>query len=315
MRVTKSAFTVFALSALLLAGASVAQAQASRTWVSGTGDDVNPCNRLAPCKTFAGAISKTAAGGQINVMDAGAFGAVTITKALTISAEGFFAGLTTSPGFNVIVVNAGPNDVVVLRGLDIDLLNGGTNAIRFLAGGTLVVEDCILKNGTAKGIDFEPSGNSQLLVKNTTIVGFNNGANGGAILIKPTGAGTAKVALTDVRMTRSTYGLRAENGSMVAMRDSVASNNTNNGVIALSTAGGALDVSIDNSLISGNGIYGVRSEGSAAAIVRISNTTITGNNPGLSAATNGQIISYGDNHNSGNVSNNNGAPTSTIARQ
>src|SRR5207244_2133274 len=75
---------------------SPAHAQATRTWVSGTGDDANPCSRTAPCKTFAGAISKTVAGGEINVLDPGGFGAVTITKAITISSEGFEAGVLVS---------------------------------------------------------------------------------------------------------------------------------------------------------------------------------------------------------------------------
>src|SRR5205807_5391143 len=75
---------VLAIAAFMLAVASMAQAQATRTWVSGVGDDVNPCSRTAPCKTFAGAISKTAIGGEINCIDSGGFGSVTITKAITI---------------------------------------------------------------------------------------------------------------------------------------------------------------------------------------------------------------------------------------
>jgi hypothetical protein len=120
-----------------------AQAQATRTWVSGVGDDANPCSRTAPCKTFAGAISKTAPGGEINIIDAGGFGAVTITKSITISAEGFTAGVLVA-GSNAIVINAGPNDVVVLRGLDIDggpPTSPGLNGIRFLAGAALHVQN------------------------------------------------------------------------------------------------------------------------------------------------------------------------------
>src|SRR5688572_27930911 len=91
-----------------------AQAQATRTWVSGVGDDVNPCSRTAPCKTFAGAISKTAAGGEINCLDPGGFGAVTITKSITISCP-YTEGGTLAAG-NGITVNAGANDVIILRG-------------------------------------------------------------------------------------------------------------------------------------------------------------------------------------------------------
>src|SRR5436309_12145423 len=73
-----------------------AHAQASRTWVSGVGDDANPCSRTAPCKTFAGAISKTAAGGEINCLDSGGFGAVTIIKSMTILCQGVVGGVLAS---------------------------------------------------------------------------------------------------------------------------------------------------------------------------------------------------------------------------
>src|SRR5229473_6183877 len=105
-------------------GTTAAYGQASRTWVSGVGDDANPCSRTAPCKTFAGAISKTAAGGEIDVLDPGGFGAVTITKPITISSEGFEAGVLVS-GTNGIIINAGASDTVVLRGLDIEGLGTG----------------------------------------------------------------------------------------------------------------------------------------------------------------------------------------------
>src|SRR5437016_1896205 len=129
---------------LVLVAALSAQAQATRTWVSGVGDDANPCSRTAPCKTFAGAISKTASAGEINVLDPGGFGAVTITKPITISSEGFEAGVLVS-GTNGIVVNV-PNatDVVVIRGLDIEGLTTGLSGITVLTGGTIQVEKCTI---------------------------------------------------------------------------------------------------------------------------------------------------------------------------
>src|SRR5437867_13155113 len=94
----------------------LAHAQATRTWVSGVGDDVNPCSRTAPCKTFAGAISKTAAGGEIDALDPGGFGAVTITKGMTIDG-GPNAGGILSSGVQGVIINAGSNDVITLRNL------------------------------------------------------------------------------------------------------------------------------------------------------------------------------------------------------
>src|ERR1700752_4115761 len=126
--------------------AAPAQAQATRTWVSGVGDDVNPCSRTAPCKTFAGAISKTAAGGEIDALDPAGFGAVTITKGITIDGGGGQVASILVSGTNGIVVQAGPADVVTLRNLRMNGIEGtgagGLNGIRYLAGAALHVEKC-----------------------------------------------------------------------------------------------------------------------------------------------------------------------------
>src|SRR5580765_2249449 len=110
---------LLALVVLTLGITSLANAQATRTWVSGVGDDVNPCSRTAPCKTFAGAISKTAAAGEINCLDPGGFGAVTITKSMTISCEIGTGGVAAS-GTNGVIVNANSADVVTINGLDFE---------------------------------------------------------------------------------------------------------------------------------------------------------------------------------------------------
>src|SRR3954462_14905753 len=120
-----------ALALIALALPASASAQATRTWVSGVGDDVNPCSRTAPCKTFAGAISKTANGGEINCLDPGGFGGVTITKSLTIKCHYTEGGVLVS-GTNAIVVNATATDKVTLRGLDINGI--GTGAPTSLVG-------------------------------------------------------------------------------------------------------------------------------------------------------------------------------------
>src|SRR5712692_256601 len=132
----------------LFARPPMAHAQATRTWVSGTGDDVNPCSRTAACKTFAGAIPKTAAGGEIDVLDPGGFGAVTLTKAVTIDGGGNLAGVLVS-GMNGI--------------------GTGLNGIRFLSGKGLIIEKCQIYGFTQAGIDFEPSAASALAVNNTSV--------------------------------------------------------------------------------------------------------------------------------------------------
>src|SRR5882757_1656715 len=124
-------FTILMLAAV---ASSIAQGQATRTWVSGVGDDANPCSRTAPCKTFAGAISKTAAGGEIDALDPGGFGAVTIGKAITIDGGGGQVASVLVSGTNGIVVSAGANDVVILRNLRINGIGTGLNGVQFLAG-------------------------------------------------------------------------------------------------------------------------------------------------------------------------------------
>src|SRR4029453_784595 len=148
MKLKRLALSAFAVFAVCVFFASLAHAQATRTWVSGVGDDVNPCSRTAPCKTFAGAISRTAAGGEINCLDPGGFGGVTITKALTIDCVHIVGGVLASLT-NGIVVNAGLTDRIVLRGLDIHGVGNGFDGIKFIAGGSLHEDSVIsgMQNG------------------------------------------------------------------------------------------------------------------------------------------------------------------------
>src|SRR6195952_5371025 len=130
MRRISPALLALSLSAIAVP-LDVAFAQATRTWVSGVGDDVNPCSRTAPCKTFAGAISKTAAGGEINCLDPGGFGAVTITKSMTIDCH-YTEGGVLARG-NGILGDALSTDVIYLRGLDFFGVTPPTHGVRILA--------------------------------------------------------------------------------------------------------------------------------------------------------------------------------------
>jgi hypothetical protein len=125
---------------LLVTCNALAYAQATRTWVSILGADTNLCSHAAPCRTFSGAISKTASGGEIKVVDTDAFGAVVITKSITISTEGVKARIEAA-GTNGIVINALANDLVVLRGLDIDGMGTGLSGIKLIGAGALHIEN------------------------------------------------------------------------------------------------------------------------------------------------------------------------------
>ena len=299
-------FSVASWAIVLLSG-SPAHAQATRTWVSGVGDDANPCSRTAPCKTFAGAISKTAAGGEIDALDPGGFGAVTITKAITIDGGGMLAGVLVS-GTNGIVVNAGVNDVITLRGLDINGIGTGLNGIRFLAGAGLNVENSVIFKFTTAGIDFEPNGTAHLMIKDCVI----RDNAGGGVLVKPTVAGFAHASLQNVRLEHNLFGLRAEDRSRVAADGSVFADNTNNGLLAFS-GGFGVEVNVQGSLIANNGTNGVSSANSGAT-VRLTTNTIVNNNVGLNASGGGAIVSFGNNRVAGNTAGD-GAPTSTISEQ
>src|SRR5881392_3425803 len=123
-------FKFFILAIFCLSFSVAVEAQATRTWVSGVGDDVNPCSRTAPCKTFAGAISKTAAGGEIDALDPGGFGAVTITKSMTIDGAGAGLAGVLASGSQGIIINALSTDVVTLRNLSISGVSSATNGVK-----------------------------------------------------------------------------------------------------------------------------------------------------------------------------------------
>jgi hypothetical protein len=262
-----------AILALMLAIAP-AQAQATRTWVSGVGDDINPCSRTAPCKTFAGAISKTAAGGEISVMDPGGFGAVTITKAITISGDGTAASVLNA-GTNGIVVSAGAADRVVLRNLSIDGAGSGLNGIRFLAGAQLVVDHCTIYAQTGAGIDVNVAANAQLLVTNSYIGQVFN-----AITVV-TSAGTVSASLNNVTI----FGV---SDSAVVVNSPNAFAQISNSLIsavganAVVTNGANAQASVDGSTLT-NAATALNTQG-AGSVIRISNSNIYNNATGFTIA-------------------------------
>jgi len=299
---------VLTVCVLFVVCSSLAHAQATRTWVSGVGDDANPCSRTAPCKTFAGAISKTAPGGEINVLDPGGFGAVTITKSITISSEGFEAGVLVS-GTNGIVISGG--SVIVLRGLDFQGLGTGLSAIKLLTPATLFIEKCTIDSFTT-GIDIEPSGGASQVFITDTIVrnnGFGASSTAGGILFQPAG-GTVIGSLDNVRSESNVFGVKVEDNSTVTIKNSIASGNDFAGFSAVQTASGPITLMLDHSAAVSNGTAGVQSHGTTGnVIVFITNVTTTGNATGLLNFGVGQIVSFKTNNNAGNTTN--GAPTSS----
>lgn len=288
-------------------------AQATRTWVSGVGDDANPCSRTAPCKTFAGAISKTIANGEINCLDPGGFGAVTITKSITIDCSATFGSVLNS-GTNGIIINdsvtASPNTIeVMLRGLAI---NGGgptagINGIRFISGRSLVLEDLFIQNQNGgTGLSLQPAGTAEVYAENVTVT---DGATG--ILMQPTGAGgVLRAVLRNVRsQNNSGPGLRVDStGNTSALGISVivdkgSFSGNSDGIIVNSTAAGTQAIAmITDSNIVANTNIGLSSNG-LNATVRVGNSTITRNGTGVSVTSSGSAQTYGTNRLDGNPTN------------
>jgi hypothetical protein len=286
--------TAVALGVLML-GCSLAQAQATRTWVAGVGDDINPCSRVAPCKTLAGAYAKTVVGGQINVIDAGGYGGLKIDHSITVDASEAYAGALGGSGSDGIVVVAGDKDVVVLRGLTLHGKDEADNGISYVSGGRLQVENCVISNFTQRGINYQSNGNNQLVVKDSII--RENGAAG--ILVQPSAGGAARATIEHTRLEGNQNGLAVLENAVVTIRDSVMAGNGVNGV-TVSTGVSSPQVSVENCLMAYNSDTGLKVTGTKANVF-LSGSTVTGNDTGLLTSGGGDILSYGDNNIAGNI--------------
>jgi hypothetical protein len=319
-RLTLTALAVIAFTVLT---ASNANAQATRTWVSGVGDDVNPCSRTAPCKTYAGAISKTAVNGEISTLDPGGFGAVTITKSITIEGtqgQGYgsiLSSLTTGVTINFDNFTAAGegNKSVRLRNLNINGSGGsggnassGLRSIRVIGGaaatGTEVfVEDCVLdgaQGNPGRGIEDFRQGGGLLSVNNTTI---RNMASAG-IVVDPNGtlsgaSGSIKVSVSNTRVTNCGFGMNFGSNVKAVISDTVISNVTSSAIFAIQNSAGITEVSLDRCLITANGT-GLNAS-SASTIIRVANSTLMYNTTLFTTAGGGQVLSYGNNQAGGTV--------------
>jgi hypothetical protein len=193
MNKVRLAFCASLFATITLTFASLGQAQATRTWVSGVGDDVNPCSRTAPCKTFAGAIAKTATGGEIDALDSGGFGSVTISKSITIDGTPMLAGVLAPSGSTGIIINiTDPKDAaksVRLRGLSINGVGTGKYGVNVIAASNVTVEDSVIDGFVTSGINVAAGA---VFVKKTTI--RNNVGPGINV------ATGGQVAMTDVSL-------------------------------------------------------------------------------------------------------------------
>jgi hypothetical protein len=288
----------FAALALSLPAAP-AQAQATRTWVSGVGDDANPCSRTAPCKTFAGAISKTAPGGEIDALDPGGFGALTITKSITLDGGGGQVASVLVAATNGINISAQSNDVVILRNLRLDGLlgnggnpaNAGQNGIKVNTARQVTIQNVNIFGFAVNCIDVEPGVNLLMTISNSSV--DNCGAAG--VLVKPSGGGgvNVNVSIYNLMAFNAVDGVKvdgtAAGNTQAQVFDSNISGMSTSGVTAL-TSSAATNIFVHNSMIS-RASTGVISNG--ATQVHLSQTVVTNNSTqALTTLNGGGITTY-----------------------
>lgn len=292
-------FMVLGLGLFFCAMTGAAQAQATRTWVSGVGDDANPCSRTAPCKTFPGAYSKTAVGGEIDVIDPGGFGTITIGHAITIDGGGGVMASILGSSTQAVTVNGAATDRITLRNLSLQGISQysfpGTTGIIFNSG-NLIVQHCVIENWSQYGIFNNTTQATTLTVTDTKI-------SGAAIvgIYSKTTSGTNHVAFSNGSITNSGGGVWANaNSSITVTGSTIANNSSGDGLYAdPQGAANALITGVHN-YISGNNV-GVHVL--AGGNIHIGENTISYNNFGLlSTPPNGKIQSWGDNYVAGNVS-------------
>ncbi|HEX8493913.1 MAG TPA: right-handed parallel beta-helix repeat-containing protein [Pyrinomonadaceae bacterium] len=300
LRITINSLT---LCLLLLAATSIANAQATRSWVSGVGDDANPCSRTAPCKTFAGAISKTATTGEISVLDPGGFGAVTITKSITINGQGSLGGITAA-GVNGVVINGLATSNIYLKNLDINGAGTGLDGIRFLAGNSLVVENVKIYNFTGTGIIVNKVNSTGFLsVADSKIIN----CSAGGITTQTSGGGfVIRAEIDNTKIFGCQNGFRAGTQSQMAVKNSTASGCGSAGFLA-DTSTSVLNM---DSCVATQNANGVKA--SNAGLIRVGQSTVANNiTKGLDKSVGAGVIeSYQDNYIRGNPASD--APTNVL---
>ena len=283
MKSLRFSLKLVVLLAILLSTALLAQAQATRSWVAssaGGGSDANPCSRTAPCLTFAGAISKTADGGEIDVIEPGSYGAVTINKAITIdggTGAGWAGILATENGTAITVNTTGNQKNVILRNLTLQgarqTNSGGSVGISLIKAGQLHIENVNIENFDTAGIDIAGTGTIKVWMQHVTLLRSVTGVKAS------TAAGfSAAIYMDDVSMQGSTDGLNLIANAAAAIRNSFFSGNVGTTSGAVNASSGCTAF-IENSIFSSNGIA-VNS--AAGGTVSISNNSFYGNTTALS---------------------------------
>jgi hypothetical protein len=302
MTTFKSTIKIFSFLIFVFAFASIAQAQATRTWVSGVGDDVNPCSRTAPCKTFAGAISKTATNGEINCLDPAGYGAVTVTKSITIDCEDT-QGSILSSGTNGVIVNitsaTDTKKAFKIRGISINGAGTGINGIRILAANYVQLDEVVIDGMTQHGVSIETtSGSPKVIVQDTHI----RSVAGNGINAFITG-GSVSLVVGGSQLLGTATGLSLSNNTAATITDSQVAGNTT-GLVAFNAALAVRNCTISNNTTGVSALTG--------GTIRLMGSMVTSNGTGLSLGG-GSIVSHVSNVFAANTVD--GAPSSSLPLQ
>jgi hypothetical protein len=297
MKNLRFSLNLLAGTVLALALTTAANAQATRTWVSGVGNDADPCSRTAPCKTFAGAISKTAAGGEIDCLDPGGFGAVTITKSLTIDCDSGTGGILAA-GTNGVVINASSStDVIYLRNLNINGnslgVSHGITGVSILSAKTVHLQEVDIFDFATSCVTVNATANTQLTIENSSFT--NCGPNGVNLA---TSTGTVTSDFHNVRIWSNGNGINAGNGARLNVFDSVISLNTV-GINQSGLGAGASTAMVAGSTMAGNST--ALQSGAPNGFIGASGNTFINNTVTVYNINGGNITTAGDNASFGNT--------------
>jgi len=159
-----TAVTAVAVIAVVINASPAAYAEAARTFVSGQGTDTGACPVTSPCRSFAYAVTQTAASGEIVVLNSAGYGPVTIAQSLTITNPGGVeAGVTATSGSNAITIDTTAASTITLRGLTLEGGGAGLNGINVTpslpgSGSSLLnIIGCTVKDFTGSGLAFTVS--------------------------------------------------------------------------------------------------------------------------------------------------------------
>jgi hypothetical protein len=306
MQTYKSTLKVFVFFAFVFAFATIAEAQATRTWVSGVGDDVNPCSRTAPCKTFAGAISKTATNGEINCLDPAGYGAVNVTKSITIDCEDT-QGSILSAGTTGVIVNitsgTDTKKAFTLRGVSINGAGTGTFGVRVLAALFVQLDEVVIQGVITHGISVETAAfTPEMYVQDTHI---RNYGNAGINAFITGGTLNLQIAGSQINANTGALGVNLSGNTKCTISGSQIHGNSTAGIQTINA-----EASVVRSTISGNGT-GILS--GAGGLTRIFSSLVTQNATGLGTAGGGVNVSHVSNVIAGNTVD--GSPNSSPVLQ